>query len=345
MLSNNVIADRPLLFDLVEHQQWQRLQDHFSTVLGIAIRTIHPSRELLTSPSWPIGVAPEQAVELLNVGEEVERLVPLDDPPLEISSITTSLGVTYAAVPIFATAPHVVALFIVGPMVVGPREEKAQFRQRVLAMGMDAQVVWNLLLSLKPSTYASIHSLLNLLQEVGTSLVQFAYQASRLATILPSTERIDQVVEGYYTDRVLTSLLEVATLATRAEGGSVMLADRSGETLRIRAAQGLSDAVVAESHQQRHEGIAGLAISRRAIILVDEQTDDAPIQTLMRRKELVSSLVAPLSLVPSQQPVGILSLRTTNRERRFTQEHVEMLRRLLDLAGIALGNLRLTFTK
>ena len=345
MASDNVLADRPSLFDLVEHQQWQRLQDHFANVLGIAIRTIHPSRELLASPSWPTGVSAEQAVELLKVGEEIERLVPSEEPPHEIASITTALGVTYAAVPIFATAPHVVAYFLVGPMVVGPREEKTQFRQRIMAMGMDAQAVWNLLLSLKPYTYASIHSLLNLLQEVGTSLVQFAYQASRLAAILPATEKVDQAVESYYVDRVLTSLLEVATLATRAEGGSVMMADQSGETLQIRAAQGLSDAVVSGTHQKRHEGIAGLAVSRRDIIFVDEQTADASLKALMRRKGLASSLVAPLTLAPNQQPVGILSLRTTNRGRRFTREHAEMLRRLLDLTGIALGNLRLSFTK
>ena len=150
MARNNIIADHPSLCDLVEHQQWQRLQGHFSNVLGIAIRTIHPSRELITSPSWPTGVSTEQAVELLKVGEEIDQLVPPDEPPHEISSISTPLGVTYAAVPIFAAAPHVVAYFLVGPMVIGPREEKAQFRQRVMAMGMDAQAVWNLLLSLKP---------------------------------------------------------------------------------------------------------------------------------------------------------------------------------------------------
>jgi len=186
------------LLDLVESSRWQRLQDHFANVLGVTIRTMSPSRELLVSPSWPAGFSTEHAIELLKVGEEVEQLVPADGPSSDTSSLTTSLGVTYAAVPIFAVPPRVIAFFIVGPMVVGPREEKTRFRQRVDAMGVDAHAAWNLILSLKPYTYSGIHSLLNLLQEVGTSLVQFAYQANRLATILPSTDLVDPFREDLY---------------------------------------------------------------------------------------------------------------------------------------------------
>jgi GAF domain-containing protein len=65
----------------------------------------------------------------------------------------------------------------------------------------------------------------------------------------------------------------------------------------------------------------------------------------MRRKDLASSLVAPLTLEAEQEPIGVLNLRTTNREHRFTPEHVEMLRRLLELAGIALGNFRSVFNQ
>ena len=39
------------LLDLVEPARWQKLQDHFTSVMGIAIRTVSPSHELLVSPS------------------------------------------------------------------------------------------------------------------------------------------------------------------------------------------------------------------------------------------------------------------------------------------------------
>ena len=93
--------------------------------------------------------------------------------------------------------PDLLAYFVVGPMVVGPREDRAKFRERVSASGTDAQAVWNLILSLKPYTFSGIHSLLSLLEEVGTSLVQFAYQANQLAAIVPSGAKVDQAVASY----------------------------------------------------------------------------------------------------------------------------------------------------
>jgi putative methionine-R-sulfoxide reductase with GAF domain len=333
------------LLSLVEPARWQRLQDHFAGVLGIPLRTLSPSRELLVNPSWPPGLPVEQIVSVLRVGEELEQLLPLAELPRNTASLTSPFGVTYSAVPIRATPEQILGYFVAGPMVAGPREDRAHFRQRIHGLGADAQAAWTILLSFKPHTYSGIRSLLNLLEEVGSSLVQFAYQASQLSAILPPAYKADQAVVSYYTDRILTSLLEVAAMATGAEGGSVMVREGQGDLLRIRAAQGLSESVVAGTRQPQDEGLAGVATRQRSILLVDDATDDPFLKRFMRRKELVSSLVAPLTLEPDQEPVGVLSLRTSNPERRFTPEHIEMLRRLLDLTAIALGNLRAAFTK
>ncbi|MBI2105099.1 MAG: GAF domain-containing protein [Candidatus Omnitrophica bacterium] len=340
MAAGQSAAQHLSLSELVEPQRWQQLQDHFAAVLGVALRTIGPSHELLSAPSWPPGLHAESVIQLLKVGGELEPLVPLSDPPHETSSVTTALGVTYAAVPIHVTPDQIIAYLIVGPLVVGPREDRLQFRQRLSASGEDTGAIWSLILTLKPYTFSGIHSLLNLLEAVGTSLVQFAYQAHRLAAILPATGPVDEAVASYHTDRLLAALLEVATVVTRAEGGSVMLYDRKDDALRIRAAQGLSDAVVVETRQKRAEGLAGLAAARRDVLLVDNQTAEPAVTELMRRRDLASSLIAPLTLEAEPEPVGILSLRTADRERRFTPEHAEMVRRLLDLTGIALSNLR-----
>ena len=333
----------PALLDLVERQRWQRLQDHFSNVLGIATRTVSPTHELLVNPSWPAGLPVEAVIERLRIGEELDELLPSGELLRDISSLTTSLGLTYAAVPIRVTSEEIVAYFVLGPMIVGPREDELQFRQRVSALGLDTQSLWPLMLSLKLYTFAGIRSVLSLLEEVATSLVQFAYQAKQLATILPPSSRADQAVISYYTNRVLESLLEAATLATKAEGGSVMVYDPRGE-LQIKAAHGLEPHVVHEARLRRGEGLAGLAVAERTILLVDEHTTDERIKSRMTRPELVSSLVAPLATEEGQEPFGVLSLRTSNRQRRFAQEHVELLHRLLDLAGAALGGLRLAVT-
>ena len=170
MTTGRTAADPPSLLELVDAPRWQRLQDHFANVLGIAIRTVNPSHDLLVAPSWPAGLVPEQAVELLKIGHELDQLLPLRELPQETSSITTPLRITYAAVPIRATPGQIIAYFIVGPMVVGPRENRLKFRQRLSESGLDAQAIWNLILTLRPYTFSGIHSLLSLLEEVGASL-------------------------------------------------------------------------------------------------------------------------------------------------------------------------------
>jgi hypothetical protein len=333
------------LLSVVEPLRWQRLQEHFASVLGLPIRTVNPSHQLLVNPSWPIGMDAERLIQSLRIGEELEQLTPQANPPQELSSLMTNLGVTYAAVPIRVTPQQVIAYFVLGPMMVGPREDEQQFHKRVQVMGIDPKAFWPILLSLKLYSFVSIRSALNLMEEVGNSLVQLAYQAIRLAAILPATPKVDQAVMSYYIDQVLNSLLEVATLATRADGGSVMIYEGQDEVLTIKAAQGLSESVVADTRQKRGEGLAGLAAVRRSVLLVDDQTGDASLKPLMRRTELVSSLIAPLILEPEQEPVGVLSLRTANRNGRFTREHVEIVRRLLDLTSIALANVKLVFPK
>jgi len=248
--------------------------------------------------------------------------------------------VTYACAPIRVTAEKTVAYFVIGPMIVGQREDELSFRQRVGVRGADAHALWALLLSLKLYTFSGIRSVLRLMEEVGTALVELAYQAKQLPSIFPSTSKVDQAVVAYHVDRVLHSLLEAATMATHADGGSVMVYDERKDTLRIKVAQGLQDEVVATTHLRQGEGIAGVAATERAILLIDEQTSDQRIRQRMQRKDLVSSLVAPLSSDSTHEPIGVLNLRTANPNRRFTQEHVELLRRLLDIASVALGSLR-----
>ena len=308
--------------ELIEPPRWQRLQDHFASVLGLPLRTITPSHDLLVNPSWPVSLDAERTIRLLKVGEELEQLVPRTRAPQEPSSVTTPFGVTYAVVPIRATADQVVAYVVVGPMMVGPREEELQFRQRVEGMGLEAQTLWPLVLSLKLYTFASIRSALNLMEEVSAAVVQLAYQAKALRERMPITRQEDSADFGNRADRVLRVLLETATMATRADGGSVMRYDPSRETLQVHLARGLSEAVIAQAQVKTGEGLAGLAAKQGAILLVDRDTSDERLTRRMHRPELVSSLVAPFVLDVSQNALYVLSLRTTDLTRRFTQEHV-----------------------
>lgn len=322
------------LLALVEAARWQRLQDHFAAVLGIPLRTVSSARELLVTPSWPPGFDAERAIGALRIGEELDELLPEGHAPQEVCSVSTPVGVTFAAVPIQVDGAPPFAYIIVGPVVVGPREEEAQFRERAGRLGLDAPALWALLLSLRLHTFASIRGVLQLLEDVGHALVQCAVQGGR-ESHLPGTLK----ARAESADGVLQALLETALLTTRADGGSVMVWDESGDTLRIRAAHGLSADILGRAAVKRGEGLAGRAITQRDVLLVDERTADPQLRASMHRRELVSSLIAPLTAEADREPIGVLNLWTTDPARAFTPTHAQHLRHLLELAGASLAGL------
>ncbi len=353
-MSTREASQQPALADLIELSRWQRLQDHFTTILGIALRTVSPARALLTTPSWPVGWEAGRAVEALHIGEELEPLIAVDQPLQGTHQLTTSLGTTYAAVPIHVTPTQLIAYFVVGPVMLGTREDPAAFRQRLRALGLDPEAIRPWLVSIKSYTFAGFRSVLTFLEEVGSALAQLAYQATHLPAILPERRlsgepegfrpglpRVDQAVMRYYTQRVFQSLLDAAMTAARAEGGSILVYDPQVETFRIEAAYGLSDELVRSTRVKRGEGLAGLVAQEHRILLVDETIIEERITRRMQRPSLTSSLVAPLTVEAVAEPIGVLNLRTSHPTWRFTEEHVELLKKLLELAGVALGGLRL----
>jgi len=341
-MDGHPVVERLALGEFSDLPQWQRVQAHFATVLGIALRTLSPQRHLLTEASWPSGVDADRTIRLLKIGEELDQLVPLDDLPQEISQLTTLLGVTYAAVPIRATPTQLVAYFVLGPVVVGLREQQEAFRSRMKAVGIDPDPLWSVLLSMKQYTFTGLRSVLTLLEEVGNAMAQLAYQTKHLEAIIPDATKINQALRTYYVNRLFQSLLETATTATKAEGGSILVYDSNLEAFRINAAQGLSEDVVNTTRVKRGEGIAGLVAQEPRILLIDETVNDPRLRACLRRPDLTSSLVAPLMAESVAEPIGVLNLRTRDPSKRFTEEHVLLLQKLLELAGIALGSLQVS---
>lgn len=333
--------EAPGLLGLIERSRWQRLQQQLARVLGVLLRTVSPAHQLLVDPSWPPGLEPERTVRLLQIGEELDELLPAANLPYDSSHTTTTLGITYAVAPIRLRPRDVVAYCVLGPMVVGPRETEHAFRQRVGAHALDADLLWPVILSLKACTFTGIHAALSLVEEMGSSLVQWAYQSSEMPVVAqPQTMVQDEQGDSRRRlEEALRFLLEAATVMTEAEGGSVMLYDAAHGDFQMKAAQGLSDEVFAHAHCQPGEGLAGLAVEQRRILLVDERTTDNRIRRWMRRPEIVSSLVAPLAPDSGQQAIAVLSLRTTNPQKCFTPEHLELLRRLVVFSERALRGL------
>ena len=73
-MDNDSPTPRLGLRELVDPSRWQSLQTHFARVLGILIRTISPSHELLVAPSWPPSVEADRAINRLKIGGQTKLM-------------------------------------------------------------------------------------------------------------------------------------------------------------------------------------------------------------------------------------------------------------------------------
>lgn len=302
---------QPSLTAFVEPTRWQRIQDHLARVLNIPIRTVGLSRELLVPASWPASLTHDHAISLLNAGDELEQLIPANQPPQDCASITTRLGATYTVVPIRPCADFIAAYVVIGPVVVGVREDELNFRQRVHAMGLDASSLWPVMLSLKLFSFSSLQAILSLIEEVGTQIAENAWQVHALS--------------------LSQALLDAAIAATRADGGSIMHVDDSGEHLEISAAYGLPEEVLGISRVPRRETLAGFAVEEGRPLIIDDTTTDSRLRSRMRQQKTISSILFPLIKNGGLRPTAVLNLRSVTEGKRFSQEDVNLLSRLLRL--------------
>lgn len=164
--------------ELIGPDAWQHLQDHLSRVLGIPIRTLGRSHELLAHPSWPAHLMSDAAMGLIHAGEELDELLPLQQLPEEMTSFTTALGASYAAVPIRATPELAAGFVVLGPVVVGVREDEVEFRRRMNQLGLDATAIWPVLLSLKLFSFSGLRAVMALVETLGNLLAAKSYRAA-----------------------------------------------------------------------------------------------------------------------------------------------------------------------
>jgi transcriptional regulator with GAF, ATPase, and Fis domain len=152
---------------------------------------------------------------------------------------------------------------------------------------------------------------------------------------------VNSVVEPEDTfDTVLRAALELVG----ADRGSVMLLDDLDERLKIVSAQGLPQAVVAQTRQKLGQGIAGWVAQQREPLLLDGPArDDERFEYVFEvaEDELSSSISVPLHI--RDETLGVLNMSLTERATRdaLTEYELRIATVFAQHAAAAIENARL----
>lgn len=139
-------------------------------------------------------------------------------------------------------------------------------------------------------------------------------------------------------ERLLPEIARSATALESADAASVMLADETGEALRIVAWTGLSDAYAAAQRiplARAREMYRGFDTP----VEIDLRQDAPGDRTLIAREGLARVVAMPL--VHEGRLIGAINVYSRDPERRFDAVDVEILHILAAQASIAVTNARL----
>ena len=165
-------------------------------------------------------------------------------------------------------------------------------------------------------------------------LENLVYKLSTLSEVTELVSRIPDIKE------VLQVVLHRAMTAVHSKIGSIMLLDPQTQTLRIAAAEGLEDAVVAGTIIRLGEGIAGKVAQTGEPVLVEDVEHDERFNKVNDPKYDTSSFIS-MPLRVQDRIIGVLNLSRKSDQKAFSELDAKFLSTLLGHIGFAVENARL----
>jgi len=316
---------------LIDIDGWQKIQDNFSAVTGVTIRTVDPLGISLARASG----LPRLCRELLKESE-VKSKICADCLPTFLGGsgvVDKNLSFMCQAGLCNFIAPlrfknNALGYIILGPVILVMRKSKEEYRGLADKLGIDLEKLWDTLLDIKVVSFQGIQSLIELIRDVGEYTLKLAYYSS--------IRKADATVsDSPKLNQLLNALLDVAFQVTGASIGSIMFFSKNNNELTIRASRGIPEDIVSSVHVKPGEGISGIAAKEKKAFLIDEKTTDNRIKKYLKRPYLGSSMVLPISV--QDKTVGVINLGALQTSPvRFNANTVSLMNRLVDLSTLAI---------
>ncbi len=184
------------------------------------------------------------------------------------------------------------------------------------------------------------HQLIKELIEEQDKSTSLESRLKEITGLYRAISAVNSVVEPEQTfDTVLRAALELV----EGNRGSVMLIDDRDERLKIVAAQGLRDTVVAQTRQKIGKGVAGWVAHHCQPVLLegDVRDDDRFEDPVEGEEDLHFSISVPLHL--RGEALGVLNLGLTPNasKREFSEYELRMTTVFAQHASVAIENARL----
>jgi ligand-binding sensor protein/putative methionine-R-sulfoxide reductase with GAF domain len=318
---------KQLLFkDLIDINEWQKVQDTFSKIINVSLRTMDSEGKPLTVPTGE----PRLCKELLKETPYGTDVCGPCLPTFLGGKAVIDKNLSFICPPGFHNfiAPlridnKVVAYTILGPVVLVMRRTKEQYSKLAGELDVDLEKLWQEIQEIRVISFHRVQSLVELIKRVGEYILELSYDnlTGGKKVIKTASQKIKELLD---------LLLNVAMQVSGADMGSIMFLEKNKEELTIRVAEGLPDDVVIRTRVKLGEGVSGIVAKEGKSILVDENLSDNRIRKYLYRPYLKSSMVLPIQA--DEKVFGVLNLGALEVSSvRFNADNIEAMSKLIDL--------------
>lgn len=333
------------LRDLVNLEEWQRIQDSFAEALEVTLRLVSLDGEWLSGVSRPNRLCNKILPNTPFYAESSAHCILKTDAAnfreiKEEVNFKCPFGLDLFAVPITAVGEKIVAHAIVGPLMLKRRKEAAEYAQQAQKLGVKLENLMDALIEINVFSYNKIHSINKLIKNSFSYIARSGYHKKRLGEMAPEIREMDPLFSRYYEEKILSSLLNACSLAFDTDSGSVMTLDKKTEMLHIQVASKLSEDIVHNTNIKLGEGIAGLAAQTAEPIILPKDGLKNGLAQKMKRGYIKSSMIVPFSRPfdrnGSHDVYGVINLNIVRKERSFSEKDIALVQELINLVSLAL---------
>ncbi len=329
------------LQELVNLEEWQKIQDSFSDALEVSLRTISLEGRLLGKTSRPCRFCTEVLPGTPHHNTFCSKCLLRGecDSQIDIKTPTSfkcPFGLEVYVVPIKAVSSRIVAYLIVGPVILTMRKAISECTKDAEKLGIPLDQLLDALIEINVFTYSKIYSVNQLLEYTFSHMAQAGYHKKRLGEIAPEVLEMDPLFSRYYEEKVLNALLNACSLAFDVDSGSVMTIDKNTNKLYIKVSQKLDEDVVNKTSLKIGEGIAGYAVATAQPIILPKDEGKSEIFGKLKRKYIKSSMVIPFSKGDDPDMTSVINLNVVRKDKDFSDKDIALAQQLIKLASIAL---------
>ncbi len=327
----------------IEASDWQKIQNLFAKIIGTNLTLLDPFGRPLTAPSLITASCPEIALPLDSSGLAYDCLSAAIEKGFEKGkSFLCAHGLHFFGFDVHLKEGPLGTL-VLGPVLIGKRDAEEVYRDLCRELKIQEENFLDRVREVKLFSHATMATVLDFMQEISGSFLNFTSQNSDLKRFLSGFLSIEPqgVAEFFstlYSTQLTDFLMDMALGIVAGQSGSVLLLDKKDQHFYIKTARGISPEIVSKVRIPAAEGVVGWVAERGKPLLIQKDIpQDLLLKERLKKPQLYASFVVPI--VFQDETLGVFCVNAESPNEKFNSVNLLWLDQLSRLASVAFGRL------